>query len=319
MPNIPEGADRIVLPDIEELYVGKVRHTFAPRSGEHPDSELLVATSDRISAFDWVLETPIPGKGKLLNMLTEYWLRFAETLGIPHHMITADIDEIIQRHPEFASSRDILANRSMLVKRGPVFPVEAVVRGNLTGSGWKAYKKKEPVSGIVLEPQFGEHGAYMESQQLDPPLFTASTKENEGHDIPISFQRVCEIVGAKIAEEIREKSIFLFTQAREHAEEKGIILADTKFEWAMIDGVLTLVDEVLTPDSSRFWPAAEFEVGRPQRSFDKQYVRDWLAHESGWDPESSDPPPALPGSIVSGTRAKYIQAYERLAERLFVA
>src|SRR3989338_8353519 len=223
MPLIPKEAHRIVLPGMKEIYTGKVRHSFELTSGEDAVKRLLVVTSKRISAFDNVLETPIDDKDKVLNAMSAFWFRYAETLRMEHHMISDNVDEMIEIHPELASHRDVLDGRSMLVKRGMVFPVEAVVRGNITGSGWKEYRHSGSICGIALPPGLEE------SEELEYPILTPTTKAQEGHDMPISFEKMSVLVGGtKIAEQIREKSLFLFTAAHDYARDQGIIIADTK-------------------------------------------------------------------------------------------
>jgi phosphoribosylaminoimidazole-succinocarboxamide synthase len=300
MPRIPESAHRIEIPDFKER-VGKVRHTY-----EVDTDHLLMVSSDRVSTFDVVHPTAIPDKGKILTQMAAFWFERIERLGIPHHFVTADTDEIIARYPNLLPHKDQLQDRSMLVNKGDVYPVEAIVRGNITGSGWKDYKKTGEVCGIRL-PE-----GLQESQELDPPIFTPSTKAEVGHDENIPFERAAEIVGKDVASQIRELSILLFSDAREYARIRGIIIADTKVEWANINGELTLVDEVLTPDSSRFWPEDSFELGKTPNSLDKQYVRDYV-NKLGWNKEY--PAPELPEEVVQLTRRKYVQACEQLTGR----
>ena len=276
---------------------GKVRDVY-----DLGDRLVIVAT-DRISAFDWVLPTPIPDKGRVLTQLTVFWL---ETLGIPNHFLSLDVAEM---GPAFASQRDLLAGRSMLVRKTKVVPIECVARGYLAGSGWKEYKSNGKVCGIPLP------SGLRESDQLPAPIFTPATKEESGHDINISFEKMSEIVGLPVAELLRDRTIDVYRRASEIARSRGIIIADTKFEWGQLpDGSIILIDEVLTPDSSRFWPADSYCAGGGQPSFDKQFVRDWL-EASGWDKNS--PPPPLPADIVAKTQARYIEAYERLTGRKF--
>ena len=266
---------------------------------------LLLVASDRISAFDVVLGDPIPFKGEVLTKLSLFWF---ELLGdvVPNHLLSADVADL---PTEFASMRDHLAGRFMLVKKASVFPVECIVRGYLAGSGLKEYRREGTVCGIPLP------AGLVESSQLPQPLFTPSTKAEIGlHDENISFERAAEIIGTEAAATLREKSLAVYSAARDHAATRGIIIADTKFEFGMIDGVVTLVDEVLTPDSSRFWPADTYEPGKSQPSFDKQFVRDWL-ESSGWD--KTPPPPALPPDVVEATSARYIKAYELITGRTF--
>lgn len=275
---------------------GKVRDLY-----ELGDRLLLVAT-DRISAFDWVLPAGIPDKGRVLTQLSAFW--FAR-LDEPNHLITADVHEM-PLPPE--ADRQALAGRTMLVRKTQVVPIECVVRGYLSGSGWKEYKQHGTVCGLPLP------AGLRESDRLPEPIFTPATKAESGHDENISFEVMAEEIGRKRAEELRERSIGLYQRGAAHAAACGIIIADTKFEWGEVDGRLILIDEVLTPDSSRFWPADRYQPGSGQPSFDKQFVRDWL-ERSGWDKNS--PPPALPAEIVEQTRAKYIEAYERLSGQTF--
>lgn len=271
---------------------GKVRDVY-----DFGDRLLFVAT-DRISAFDWVLPTGIPDKGRVLTQLSAFWFR---RIDVPHHLLSLDPTEL----PLPSGTRvDDLIGRSMVVRKADVFPVECVVRGYLAGSGWKEYRQSQSVCGVPLPM------GLVESAALSEPIFTPATKAAAGHDENIPFTRMCEIVGAQRAEELRELSLRLYRQASQIARDKGILLADTKFEFGLCDDRVLLVDEALTPDSSRFWPADRYRPGGPQPSFDKQFVRDWL-ERSGWDKNS--PPPPLPDDIVAKTREKYIEAYERLS------
>jgi phosphoribosylaminoimidazole-succinocarboxamide synthase len=283
-----------------ELHAqGKVRDIY--EAGE--DSLILVA-SDRISAFDVVLPTPIPDKGRVLSGLTLFWLEQTKDL-VANHLITADYREFPEafREPE-------LAGRAMLVKKADVVMVECVARGYLSGSGWKEYTKSGTVCGIQLP------GGLTESDRLPEPIFTPSTKATEGHDENITIEQAAELVGEGLARKLEELTLTIYERGAEVARELGIILADTKFEFGFVDGELILIDEVLTPDSSRFWPADEYQPGGPQPSFDKQYVRDWL-DGSGWDHEP--PAPDLPEDVVSNTVARYREAYERLTGESFDA
>lgn len=279
---------------------GKVRDLY-----DLGDRLLIVAT-DRISAFDVVLPDPIPHKGEVLTKLSLFWF---ERLGgiVPNHFLSADVEDL----PEsFAPHRDWLRGRSMLVRKAEVFPVECIVRGYLAGSGWAEYQRQGTVCGIELPP------GLLESSRLDDPLFTPSTKAEIGdHDENIPFERMADIVGEGVAAQLRDASIAVYAAARDHAADRGVIIADTKFEFGLVDGEITLVDEVLTPDSSRFWPADTYEQGRGQPSFDKQYVRDWL-EASGWD--KTPPAPELPADVVGHTSEKYVQAYETITGRRFV-
>lgn len=275
---------------------GKVRDMY-----DLGDRMLMVST-DRISAFDWVLPTGIPDKGRVLTQISAYW--FAQ-LDQPHHLITTDL---AQMDLPADADRDALKGRTMLVRKTQVVPIECVVRGYLVGSGWKEYKQTSSVCGIPLP------AGLTESARFDEPIFTPATKAETGHDENISFAQMVELVGRDTAEELRERSLAIYHQGAAIALEKGIIIADTKFEWGWDGESLILIDEVMTPDSSRFWPAAEYRLGANQPSFDKQFVRDWL-ETTGWDKNS--PPPALPDEVVEKTRAKYIEAFERLTGERF--
>jgi phosphoribosylaminoimidazole-succinocarboxamide synthase len=275
---------------------GKVRDVY-----ELGDRLLLVA-SDRISAFDWILPTGIPDKGRVLTQISAFW--FAR-LGEPHHMLATDAGEF-DLPPEI--DRAPLAGRAMLVRKTEVVPIECVVRGYLSGSGWKEYRQDGTVCGIRLP------GGLRESDPLPEPIFTPATKAESGHDINITFDAMAALVGREMSEVLRRRSLAVYRRGAEHARTRGIIIADTKFEWGRVAGELILIDEVLTPDSSRFWPADSYRPGGPQPSFDKQFVRDWLETTS-WDKNS--PPPALPSDVVAKTRAKYIEAYERLTGAAF--
>ncbi len=279
------------------LKRGKVRDIY-----DLGDSLLIVAT-DRISAFDVVLPTPIPGKGKILTALTLFWLHFLEEkLQVPHHLITANSEE----YPEVLKPfTEILKGRSMLVKKAKVLPVECIVRGYITGSAWKEYKETGKVCGIKLPD------GLREADKLPYPIFTPSTKAEQGeHDENITFEKMCEIIGKDLAQELKELSLKIYEKASSYAEERGIIIADTKFEFGTIDGKVILVDEVLTPDSSRFWPKEEYQPGKPQKSFDKQFIRDWLK-STGWKEKEGSPPP-IPEDIVKKTVEKYKEALYRL-------
>ena len=278
---------------------GKVRDLY------DLDDRLLLVASDRISAFDVVLPDPIPYKGEVLTKLSLFWFDLLDGV-VDNHLISADVADL---PPEFAEHADYLRGRFMLVHKASVFPVECIVRGYLAGSGWKEYLSRATVCDIPLP------GGMRESEQLPEPLFTPSTKAAIGdHDENISYERMVEIVGAPVAEELKRLSLDVYSTARDHAAKRGIIIADTKFEFGRVRGRITLIDEVLTPDSSRFWPASAFEPGHGQPSFDKQYVRDWL-ESTGWD--KSSPPPRLPSEVAAATSAKYIQAYEMITGRRF--
>jgi phosphoribosylaminoimidazole-succinocarboxamide synthase len=282
---------------------GKVRDVY-----DLGDKLLLVAT-DRISAFDWVMPTAIPDKGRILTQLSAFWF---ELLDVPNHVISTDINTIDL--PPGCDARE-LEGRSMIVKKCRVAPVECVVRGYLEGSGWKEYRAGGAVCGIRLA------AGLVQCSRLPEPIFTPATKEESGHDQNIAFEQMEEILGRETAQELRERSIDVYSRAATHAQERGIIIADTKFEfgWLGADSVpseLILIDEVLTPDSSRFWPDDQYQPGRAQASFDKQYLREWL-ETTGWDKNSQ--PPALPAEIVARTREKYVEAYQRLTGKSFSA
>ncbi len=270
---------------------GKVRDIY-----DAGDSLLMVAT-DRISAFDYILPDEIPFKGEVLNRISAFWFdKFAEI--VPNHLISI---ETADYPAEFAEYKDYLAGRSMLVKKAKTIPIECIVRGYLTGSGKKTYDEDGTVCGIKL-PE-----GLTEASKLPEPIFTPSTKADLGdHDENISYERCAEIVGEDIAAQIRDLSLKIYTAAAEYAAEQGIIIADTKFEFGIIDGKVTLIDECLTPDSSRFWPAASYEEGKVQPSYDKQYVRNWL--KANWD--MTGDAPHLPADVIEETTKKYVEAYE---------
>jgi phosphoribosylaminoimidazole-succinocarboxamide synthase len=259
---------------------------------------LVIVATDRISAFDWVLPTGIPDKGRVLTGLTLFWLEF---LGVPNHFLSSDL---VAMGAGFAAQGDALRGRSMLVRKTEVVPIECVVRGYLAGSGWKEYRQTGKVCGVALPP------GLQESQQLGEPIFTPATKEESGHDINISAEQMARITGPAVAEKLKRRSIDIYRRAADFARTKGIHIADTKFEWGKLPGgELILIDEILTPDSSRFWPVDQYRAGGSPPSFDKQFVRDWLV-ATGWDKNS--PPPELPAEVVARTRAKYLDAYEKL-------
>lgn len=279
---------------------GKVRDLY-----DLGDSLLLVA-SDRISAFDFVLPDAIPHKGEVLTKLSLFWF---DLLGdvVPNHLLSTDMKDLPEPFRAYAAE---LQGRSMLVKKASVFPVECIVRGYLAGSGLKEYNAQGTVCGIPLPT------GLVESSKLEQPLFTPSTKAEIGdHDENISFDEMVKIVGAETAEALSEASVRLYSAARDHAASRGIIIADTKFEFGLIDGQITVIDEVLTPDSSRFWPADTYSPGHAQPSFDKQFVRDWL-ESTDWDKQSE--PPRLPAEVIEMTSKKYIQAYETITGQTFV-
>jgi phosphoribosylaminoimidazole-succinocarboxamide synthase len=286
------------LSDLALIRRGKVRDVYSV-----DDERLLIVATDRISAFDCVLPTPIERKGEVLTALSQFWF---DRLGhvVANHLLTSDLAQMpenIQRHSQ------VLARRSMLVRRAEVFPVECVVRGYLVGSGWKDYLKTGEVCGHKLPENL------QESAELPEPLFTPSTKAEEGHDENISESQVRDIVGAETTALLRDTSLQLYSEARNYARERGIIIADTKFEFGLDkNGELVLVDEVLTPDSSRFWPADEYQPGRSQPSFDKQFVRDYL-ETLDWD--KKPPAPAIPSDVAQATTERYVEAYRLLAGR----
>jgi phosphoribosylaminoimidazole-succinocarboxamide synthase len=281
------------IPEAKLWRRGKVRDVY-----DLGDRLLIVAT-DRISAFDVILPTGIPEKGRVLTQISLFWFRLLEDV-IPNHVVTSEVDEY---GPELARHRDQLEGRSMIVQKTEPLPVEAVVRGYITGSGLKEYKAKGSVCGIKLPP------GLRESDRLDPAIFTPSTKADVGHDENISFADVETLIGSARAAEVRDVTLEIYERARAHAESRGIILADTKFEFGVKDGRLIWIDEALTPDSSRFWPKDSYEAGRSQPSFDKQFVRDYLEGLS-WNKQP--PGPALPDDVVGKTREKYREAYARV-------
>jgi len=294
MPSLP--LLKTDLPDLP-LKRGKVRDVYD--LGER----LLLVSSDRISAFDWVLPTGIPDKGRVLTQVSNFWF---EKLEVPHHLLATDVSQM-----ELPSDVDLepLAGRAVLVRKTEVVPIECVVRGYLAGSGWKEYQADGTVCGIRLP------AGLKESDRLPEPIFTPATKARAGdHDENIAFEQMCQAIGTELAEELRRRSLDIYQQGVEHAQAAGILLADTKFEFGQAGGELILIDEVMTPDSSRFWPADQYEPGRSQASFDKQFVRDWL-NTSGWDKNSE--PPELPDEVVEGTRNKYIEACERITGMAF--
>jgi phosphoribosylaminoimidazole-succinocarboxamide synthase len=286
---------QIEIPGVEPWRRGKVRSVY-----EAGPDRLVIVASDRLSAYDHVLPTPIPHKGRVLTELSIFWFQTLKSAN-PHHFITADPAKYPAPFTDHAAR---LEGRSMLVRRAERIDVECVVRGYLTGSGWKEYQKDRTVCGLSL-PVGLKDGA-----RLDPPIFTPATKEDSGHDQNISFERMSEIVGLETASALRARSLAIYREARDHAWARGLVLADTKFEFGVVDGRLTLIDEVLSPDSSRYWDRAEYETGR-LLSFDKQYARDWLDH-SGWNHEP--PAPALPDEVVQRTSERYLAAMRRLEE-----
>ncbi|HVB76618.1 MAG TPA: phosphoribosylaminoimidazolesuccinocarboxamide synthase [Candidatus Nitrosotalea sp.] len=288
--------------DLPLFSRGKVRDTY-----ELSDERLLMVTTDRISAYDHVLPTGIPDRGKVLTQLSIFW--FGQTHGFQeNHLISGVVPDL---PPELRDRRDELAGRFMIVKRAQRIDIECVVRGYLAGSAWAEYQQTGTVAGEPLEPGLEE------SQRLPQPAFTPATKEDSGHDENISYEQMRGIVGPDLAQRIREASLQLYDHAAKLSEARGLILADTKFEFGLLDDRLILIDEVLTPDSSRFWDRGLYRVGSSPESYDKQFVRDWLSG-SGWDRHSE--PPELPKEIVAQTRERYLTAYQRLVgQSLFPA
>ncbi len=280
--------------DLSLVRQGKVRDIFD--TGE----SLLMVTTDRLSAFDVVLPDIIPDKGKVLNQISVFWFKQMENI-VKNHIITTNVNDYPD---EFKQHSDVLDKRSMLVKKADPLPIECIVRGYITGSGWSSYQKEGHVCGIKLPK------GLKESDKLEQPLFTPSTKAEVGdHDINISFDEAVKIIGQKKAEELKNLSLEIYKTGAEYALSKGIIIADTKFEFGLLDGQIILIDEILTPDSSRFWPLSDYEPGRSQNSFDKQYVRDWLI-DSGWNKKS--PGPKLPQEVIDRTSNTYKEIYTRL-------
>jgi phosphoribosylaminoimidazole-succinocarboxamide synthase len=288
---------RTDFPDLKLKASGKVRDVY------HIDeNQLLFVASDRISAFDYVLATGIPHKGRVLNQISLFWFDFLADV-VPNHLITADVDKYPANLRQYA---DQLRGRSMLVRRAEIFPVECIVRGYISGSGWKEYKATGKVSGLSLPSDLRE------SEALPEPIFTPSTKATSGHDENISFDQMCEIVGVEIASHLRDLTLRVYKKAAAYARQRGIVIADTKFEFGQTAQGITLADEVLTPDSSRFWPADKYAPGRAQDSYDKQYVRDYL-EQIHWNKQP--PAPALPPDVARRTSEKYLEAYTQLTGR----
>ena len=268
--------------------------------------KLLIVASDRISAFDYILEDEIPYKGEVLTRISLFWFDLLKDV-IPNHLISSDVADLPE---EFQPYKDWLAGRFMLVHKAEMFPVECIVRGYLAGSGLKEYEKSGTVCGIELP------AGLVNSSKLPTPIYTPSTKAEIGdHDENVSFERTVEMLGEKDAAALRDASLKVYQTAADYAAQRGIIIADTKFEFGLVDGKLTLADEVITPDSSRFWPQDEYEPGKSQSSFDKQFVRDWL--NANWDRTGN--PPHLPADIIEKTSQKYIQAYELITGEKFVS
>jgi phosphoribosylaminoimidazole-succinocarboxamide synthase len=287
---------QLELPGIKKVKSGKVREIF-----DLGDRLLLVA-SDRISAFDVIMPNGIPRKGEVLTQISHFWFEKFSSL-VPNHLLAKADDPLPAALQPFANQ---LAHRSMIVKKAKPLAIECIVRGYLSGSGLKEYKKSQTVCGIQLP------AGLTESAELPEPIFTPSTKAEAGHDENISFAEAQKIVGADLANQARDLSLKIYKAGRDYARERGIIIADTKFEFGLFDGKLILIDEVLTPDSSRFWPADQYAPGKGQPSFDKQFVRDYL-ETLAWD--KTPPGPTLPDEVVNRTSAKYLEAYERLTGR----
>ena len=297
----PEVLDSVLLrtdyPELQLHASGKVRDVYCLDS----DHLLFVAT-DRISAFDYVLATGIPHKGRVLTQISLFWFDFLKDI-VPSHFVTADVN----RYPvAIRKHADELRGRSMMVMRAEMFPVECVARGYLSGSGWKEYKATGSVCGIKLPP------GLKESDRLPEPLFTPATKATTGHDINISFEEMCQLVDPELSGQLRDITLRIYKKAADYARQRGIIIADTKFEFGQTAQGITLADEVLTPDSSRFWPADTYQPGKAQDSYDKQYVRDYL-EEIRWNKQP--PAPALPQEVARRTSEKYLEAYRQLTGR----
>lgn len=299
MTQVTLSESTLPLPRINQ---GKVREIYAAGEGH-----LLLVASDRISAFDVVMREPIPRKGAVLTQMSAHWFRTLTHI-VPNHFVTGSTAEIVRRLPELASHRPQVAGRSMLVRRATPVPFECVVRGYLSGSAWAEYRERGTMAGEPLP------AGLEESARLDPPLFTPATKATTGHDENITFGRMRAELGEDLADRLRDASLALYTAAREHAARRGIMIADTKFEFGRTnDGGVLLIDELLTPDSSRFWPADQYRPGRSQPSFDKQPLRDYLngvKRNGGWD--GNPPPPTLPLEIIRATSVRYQDAYLRI-------
>jgi len=297
----PQLLDPVLLqtdfPDLELHASGKVRDVYR-LDNEH----LLFVATDRISAFDYVLATGIPHKGRVLTQISLFWFDFLRDL-VPNHLVTADVARYPATVQEYAAQ---LRGRSMMVVRADMVPVECVVRGYISGSAWKEYKASGRVCGIELP------AGLKESDQLPEPIFTPATKATTGHDENIPFSEMARLIGPELSRELRDISLKVYTKASEYARQKGIIIADTKFEFGRTAAGITLADEVLTPDSSRFWPAEKYQPGKAQESFDKQYVRDYL-EEIRWNKQP--PAPALPPEVARKTSEKYVEAYRQLTGR----
>jgi len=284
---------------------GKVREVYAV-----DEATLLLVASDRVSAFDVVMREPVPYKGAVLTQMSAFWFKRLASV-MPHHCLSADVDEIIGRVPKLAAHREELAGRSMLTQRATPMPFECVVRGYISGSAWAEYKQSGTLAGEPLPK------GMTESERLDPPIFSPATKAEAGHDENVTFAHVARAVGREPAERLKAASLGLYEAGRTYAAQRGIIIADTKFEFGTTaDGTLLVIDEILTPDSSRFWPADRYQPGRSQPSFDKQPLRDYLAdlkRQGKWNGEA--PPPPLPAEVVTATSDRYRDAYTRITGR----
>jgi len=288
----------VEIESLEKLRSGKVREMFSF------DDKILIITTDRISAFDFILPSLIPYKGIILNKISIFWFNYLKDI-IENHLIESDVEKF----PKFLKKyKDILSGRSVIVKKVKIFPIECVVRGYITGSGWEEYKKTGMIGDLKLPPNLTK------CDRLPEAIFTPTTKEISGHDVALTINKAKKIFGAKTVEFLKEKSIELYLKASEYAIRQGIIIADTKFEFGITDDKIILADEVLTPDSSRFWPLDEYKPGCEQKSFDKQYVRDYLL-STDWDRKST--PPELPSEVIKKTSEKYIEAYEKITGEKF--
>jgi len=297
----PQVLDPVLLrtecPDLQLHASGKVRDVY-----KIDDNRLLFVATDRISAFDYILATGIPHKGKVLTQISLFWFDFLKDV-VPNHLITADVNEYPEAIRKYG---DQLRGRSMVVMNANMFPVECVVRGYISGSAWKEYKASGTVCGIELPK------GLKESDQLPEPIFTPATKATSGHDENIPFSEMARLIGAEVSEQLRDLTLRVYKKAADYARTKGIIIGDTKFEFGRTSRGITLADEVLTPDSSRFWPADNYKAGQAQDSYDKQYVRDYL-EEIRWNKQP--PAPALPAEVARKTSEKYLEAYEQLTGR----
>ena len=281
------------LKEFKMISRGKVRDIY------DLEKELLLVTTDRISAYDYIMGEPIPYKGMVLNNLSLFWFDMMKDI-VANHIEISDFEDYPE---ELKKYREQLYGRSVIVKKAEPIKVECIVRGFITGSGWKSYQKEGNICGIALPD------GLKESEEFSEPLFTPTTKADEGHDMNITMNEMKDMIGSELAEKLKELSIKIYLRAKEYAKTKGIIIADTKMEFGIYDGEVIIIDELLTPDSSRFWPMDDYEAGRGQKSFDKQYLRDWLTN-SGWDKNST--PPKLPDDVIKTTSEKYLEAYERL-------